>query len=188
MIALLTIATFTSCENDEIGTNEVLSHRDQFYPEAFTSWGAGPDEVKNDMNSYNLSTASNVSLNDVEFTDGSTSQKWTYTFYGKNPFETANDIIYIYYFDEASKGLFAVEVLLYIDQSNIDRSDISSQMKAHGYEYVNYNSQEYYHSYISSKTSVRVYDARQDQSKRHYTLLYQKADDTKLIKSRNILN
>ena len=61
-------------------------------------------------------------------------------------------------------------------------------MKAHGYEYVNYNSQEYYHSYISSKTSVRVYDARQDQSKRHYTLLYQKADDTKLIKSRNILN
>ena len=188
LTALLAIATFTSCENDEIDTIEIGSHRDQYYPEAFTTWGSGPDEVKNDMGKYGLSTSSNVSLNDVEYTDGTTDQKWTFTYYGKNPFETANDIIYIYYFDTATSGLFAVEVILYIDQANIDKSDITSQMKAHGYEYVNYNSQEYYHNYKSSKSYVRVYDERQDQSKKHYTLVYQKADETKLLKSKNVLN
>ena len=170
LIAVLSIISLTSCENDEIGVTEILSHREHFYPEAVTTWGGGVDEVKTEMNKYNLNNYDIFQM-DAEYTDGHSDVKWFLYFYGKNPYDLEKDIVYLYCFDSAASGLKAVQVIL----NGIDMSDITTQLKAQGYDYVDYNSQKYYHTYQSSTTTVRAYVPTQ--ASKNPSLLYQKRGD-----------
>lgn len=171
LIAVLSITSFTACENDEIGVNEILSHREQYYPEAITSWGGGIDEVKTEMNKYNLNY-NDIFQMDAEYTDGRSEVKWFLYYFGKNPYDIEKEIIYLYCFDTATTGLKAVQIILH----GIDMSDITSQLKAHGYDYGDYNSQNYYHTFQSNSTIVRVYVPTQ--SSKYHSLVYQKRGDS----------
>ena len=167
---------FTSCENETIEVNKIASHREQFYPEPYTNWGGSIDNVKSEMSKYSL-TAGDMFQMDAEYTNGQTELKWFLYFYGKNPFDQGNDIVYFYCFDSATSGLCAVQVTLY----NIDLSDITAQLEAHGYSYVSYDGQYYYHTYQSNTTSVRVYVPTSQSN--NYILMYQKIG-ANLIKPR----
>lgn len=171
LIAILGISSFTSCENDEIGVTEIQSHREQYYPEAVTSWGGNVDGVKSEMSKYNLNY-NDIFQMDAEYTDGRYEVKWFLYYFGKNPFDVEKDIIYLYCFDSATSGLKAVQIIL----QGIDMSDISSQLKSHGYDYLDYNSQNYYHTFQSNTTTVKVYVPTQ--AAKYHSLVYQKRGDS----------
>ena len=171
LIATVALVLFSSCENDEIGIEREKSHREQFYPEPVTNWDSSIDNVKSDMSKYDLISGDMFRM-DATYADGHSELKWFLYFHGKNPFETSNNIVYLYCFGNATSDMQAVQVVLY----NMDFSDINAQLVAHGYAYDDYNSLGFYHEFHDAKTSIRVYVPRS--TNQNYVLMYQKIDNT----------
>lgn len=174
LVATFAAIMFNSCENDEIGVDRIQSHREQYYPEPYTTWSGTIDNVKTEMGKYELSSGDLFQM-DAFYTDGHSELKWFLYFFGKNPYETSNNIVYLYCFGNATSDLKAVQVVLY----NIDFSDISAQLGAHGYTYDEYNTLEYYHTFHDSKTSVKVYVPTS--TNKNYVLMYQRIGDTDVM-------
>ena len=121
LTAILAIATFNSCDNDEIDVRDI-NPAPKVFPEPCTTWGCTVDSVKKHMSPFGL-TFQDVYEKDVTLADGSNAQKWFATFSGTNPYSSSNNaIVYEYCFDESGSGLKAIGIYLngYGQFSNIE--------------------------------------------------------------------
>ena len=143
--------SFSSCENDEIGVNEI-GYPNLVFPEPYTQWGGSVTDAFNHMSQYGLKT-DGIEGSDAYFVDGHKEQKWFQFYYGANPYDKG-DILYDYCFDNAASGLKAVLVMFTGTQIKAD--ELTAQFNIAGYKYEGFINNEY-HLYSNTTTVIKCY-------------------------------